>query len=203
MDHIPFAYRASMPGVYNPGRDVDSFEVDGFAGLDGIGKKLKKKLKRAAAPIKKIGQKIAKVDPVLRTVKKFAQPTLRKGLREGSRIGKQKPFRLAAAALMPIVAAPGLLDSGFRRDTAPVYAAYGVAAGAAGAGFAAGAGADQLLQAGTDMAQQFTGGGAQEPQEQEQEMPPIEVIATQEPESKPFAPLAFVGVALSALSALR
>jgi len=201
MNHIPLAYRASMPGVYSPGRDVDSFEVDGFAGLDGFGRKFRRAVKRATAPVKRIGQRIAKIDPVLRTVKKFAQPTLRKGLREVSRVGKSKIFRMSAAVLMPMAAAPGLLDKGFREDTAPIYAAYGVAAGAAGAGFAAG-GAGQLLQVGVDAAQQYTGGGAPDVQAPD-EMPPLEVFATQAPEAAPLAPLAFVGVALSALSALR
>ncbi len=211
MNHIPEHYRQFMPGVFL-NRTEQFAGINGFDGLDGFGKKLKKAVKKAAAPIKKVAQKVAKKDPLIKAVKKVADPVIKKGYREVSRIGKNKVFQIAASALMPIAAAPGLLDKTFRKNTAPVYAAYGVAAGAAGAGFAAGGAGDAIASIAEEVSNggldtftggSFTGGGGggggggsydmpwalEEPQAEE---------ATEE-KSNPIVPLGIVGLALSLL----
>lgn len=212
-NYIPSHYRQFMPGVgVTP---VNEFTVDGFAGLDGIGKKLKKAAKKFSAPVKRIGQKIAKVDPVLRTIKKVGQPIAKKAVREASRVAKSPVVQMATAAMLPIMAAPGLVDKGFRKNTAPIYGAYGVAAGAGGAGFAVTGGgaesvAEELIETVSNnptIMEQFTGGGndgeSGSGEDFQNELPVYEAeepLIVEGVEPKPVVPLAFVGVALSALS---
>ncbi len=108
-----------------------------YAGLGNLGSwfsKAKKKVQHIAKPIQKA---IGKVVP-------------------------KKVTNMALAVVAPIMAAPALLNKDFRKDSAPVYAAYGVAAGAAGAVVgipAAGKLTEQIIPVATSQFISSSGGG--------------------------------------------
>ncbi len=93
--------------------------VDGLGGVDGFGKSFKRAVKKVARPVQHVVKQV-----IPKPIQKLAQ---------------SKAGQLVGATLMPIAAAPGLVDKSFRKTTTPVYLTYGAAALAAGGAAAAGA----------------------------------------------------------------
>ncbi len=212
--YVPLAYRAQMPGAPSPlsmsqphvgvvdPRLLDY--VDGFAGLDGIGKAIKKTVHKAkkatqaiAAPLKHaisvtpvIGQAVKSVDKGLQSV---STPIAN----EAKRAAKNPIVQLAAAAALPILASPGLADKNFRTTTAPVYGAYA-------AGGAVAVGAEALMPlidaAGSAAAASGAGGGSALWSEPEL---PVEPAVDDAPPANPLKALGLVSGALSLLSYLK
>lgn len=239
--HIPSAVPADMIAIiaareaFNrrlgaaPLRAVHaSGDFVGFDGLDGIGKKLKKAVKKVAKPVQRVItapvkaiQRVAPA-PIAKPMAKAIRLVKKTGT-TGRQLVKNPLVQKLGAAVMPIAALPALADKGFRRNTLPVYAAYGVvgaaaltggaAAGAMAAGTAAAEqgsawyAADQAAAAQESAQAQWDGWTEDDvpmmPGDEPPAPAPVEEPVVDASTASPLKPLALVSAALTALSFLK